>query len=192
MNGMAAVRDDRKTGVVDLEEARTIRRAKEGDMGAFESLYRSYVPRVFGLCLRMTGNPALAEEATQDVFVRLWEKLHLHRSDRAFTPWLLTLTANVVRSRWRTDRRKDSRETALDEAIGPHELEAPARSGPAGGIDLEKAIQGLPQGARNVFVLHDIEGYKHTEIAGMLGLATGTTKAQLHRARRMLREALAL
>lgn len=189
---MVAVKEDRSAGVIDFEEARLIRKAKEGDMGAFETLYRSYVPRVFGLCRRMVGDPALAEEVTQDVFVRVWEKLHLYKGDRAFTPWLLTLAANVVRSRWRSDKRTTGRETALDEMAGPREPVAAPTSSPAGGIDLEKAIGTLPEGARNVFVLHDIEGYKHVEIAEMLGLATGTTKAQLHRARRMLREALAL
>ena len=136
----------------------------------------------------MAGDAGRAEELTQDVFVRVWEKLHLFRGNRPFAPWLLTLASNLVISNQRSRKRKNEKETQVEEM---ERLGDRATGPPAGtGMDLEKAIRHLPQGARTVFVLHDIEGYKHEEIARQLGLATGTTKAQLHRARRMLREAL--
>jgi RNA polymerase sigma-70 factor (ECF subfamily) len=173
---------------VDLEEARLIRRSKEGDMAAFENLYRRFAPRVYGLCLRMAGDAGRAEELTQDVFVRVWEKLHLFRGNRPFAPWLLTLASNLVISDRRSRRRKSDRETQVEEM----ERMGDRATGEASnaGMDLDRAIRTLPEGARTVFVLHDVEGYRHDEIARQLGLATGTSKAQLHRARRMLREAL--
>jgi len=157
-------------------------------MAAFESLYRKFAPRVYGLCLRMAGEASQAEELTQDVFVRVWEKLHLFRGNRPFAPWLLTLASNLVISDRRSRRRRTDRETQVEEMDRMGDRATAAA--PNAGMDLDRAIRTLPHGARTVFVLHDIEGYRHKEIARQLGLATGTTKAQLHRARRMLREAL--
>ena len=174
--------------VADLDEARLIRRSREGDVTAFEGLYRRFSPRVFGLCLRMAGDAGRAEELTQDVFVRVWEKLHLFRGNRPFAPWLLTVANNVVISALRSRKRKESRESLADQL--DHRADPAPRRDSDTGMDLEQAVRSLPEGARAVFVLHEIEGYRHDEIADLLGMAVGTSKAQLHRARRMLRERL--
>jgi RNA polymerase sigma-70 factor (ECF subfamily) len=180
-----------------------VARAAAGDRGAFEGLYREHVGRVFALCVRMSGDRVAAEELTQDVFVRAWEKLALFRGESAFSTWLHRLAVNVVLHRRKADGIRRSRYTSSDEAAedaGDGAIEtaaaasvSPHRSGAAGPgdrMDLEAAIAGLPPGARRVFVLHDVEGYKHEEIAGMLGITAGGSKAQLHRARLLLREAL--
>jgi RNA polymerase sigma-70 factor (ECF subfamily) len=136
----------------------------------------------------MASDAALAEELTQDVFVRAWQKLGTFRGDSAFSSWLYPLTVNVALSERRSRRRRTARVFATDD-LTP--FERPGRPAhPESGFDLEKAMATLPPGARIVFVLHDVEGYKHVEIANMLGMATGTSKAQLQRARRLLREAL--
>lgn len=176
-------------GTVDLDEVRLIRRAKDGDVDAFEGLYRRYSRRVYGLCLRMTANATVAEDLAQEAFVRVWERLDRFEGGARFAPWILKVTANVVLSHGRTRRRKFDREQPaewLDEVA-----ETRPAAPPGAGIDLERAIGSLPKGARTVFVLHDVEGLRHREISELLGVAEGTTKAQLHRARRMLREALA-
>jgi RNA polymerase sigma-70 factor (ECF subfamily) len=154
--------------------------AQEGDFSAFEALYKRDVGRTYALCLRMTADPALAEELTQVTFIRAWSKLRTFRGDSRFATWLRRLTINVVLA--------DRRGRKLAEQVETEHL-APALD-PGAAIDLESAIAKLPAGARTIFVLHDIEGYRHEEIAGMLGVASGTSKAQLHRARRLLREAL--
>lgn len=189
---MTAVKIENMTNSVDSFEAALIHRAKDGDLNAFETLYNCYVPRVFGLCLRMIGDSTLAEEITQDIFVRIWEKLHLFRRDYPFTPWLLAVAVNVVRSHWRSSRKKEERELLIELSEISREERSPVPNLPAEKFDLEKAIGKLPERARQVFVLHDVEGYRHEEIAGMLGITAGTTKAQLHRARRMLKEVLSL
>jgi RNA polymerase sigma-70 factor (ECF subfamily) len=168
---------------------RWVERAKAGEVGAFEELYRHSVGRVYALCLRMTGDAQEAEEATQDAFVRAWEKLDSFQGRSAFTSWLHRLTVNVVLGRWRTSGRQRDRVVAIDDAI-VDEKEGPTPPPPGTAIDLERAIATLPQGARTVFVLFDMEGYGHREIAEMTGLASGTSKAQLHRARQLLRKAL--
>jgi RNA polymerase sigma-70 factor (ECF subfamily) len=149
----------------------------------------------------MAGDRVAAEELTQDVFVRAWEKLTLFRGESAFSTWLHRLAVNVILHRRKSDGIRRSRYTSSDddEGTGGDEAAAamasvsPHRSGAAGPgdrMDLEAAIAGLPPGARRVFVLHDVEGYKHEEIAAMLGITAGGSKAQLHRARLLLREAL--
>ena len=163
------------------------------DRGAFERLYRQHVNRVFSLCARMVSDRASAEELTQDVFVRAWEKLHLFRGESSFGTWLHRLTVNVVLNARKTEGRNRSRlEENDDEAGGmdahPGVVGMPLAPGDL--LDLEEAVTRLPPGARRVFVLHDVEGYKHEEIAEMLGVTSGATKAQLHRARLLLREAL--
>jgi len=173
---------------VSEDDLQCIERALRGDTRAFEQLYRRHAGRVYALCLRMTGDPALAEELAQDAFVRAWEKLGSFRGDAQFGTWLHRLTANVVLTALRTRGRRQQREVTSDElaslpaAIPPRE--------PGLMEELERAIATLPDGARTVFVLHDVEGYKHEEIALMTGTAAGTCKAQLHRARRLLRERL--
>jgi len=165
-----------------------VRRAQSGELDAFEVLYREHVARTFALCLRMTGNRARAEELTQDSFVRAWERLGTLHEPGGFSAWLRRVAVNVVLSDARAKRRRPD-EWAATEQPEPSALRGPRRD-PAPTFDLERAIAGLPPGARHVFVLHDVEGYRHTEIAGMLRVSAGTSKAQLHRARRMLREAL--
>jgi RNA polymerase sigma-70 factor (ECF subfamily) len=169
-------------------ERRLVKEAQEGSLAAFETLYKENVRRVYALCFRMASDPSLAEELTQDVFVRAWQKIGSFRGDSAFSSWLHPLTVNVALSERRSRRRRTSRVMATDdltpfEKPGKHDAVGP-------GFDIEKAMEVLPPGARHVFVLHDIEGYRHDEIAGMIGVATGTSKAQLHRARKLLREAL--
>jgi RNA polymerase sigma-70 factor (ECF subfamily) len=169
-------------------EAGLIQRALDGDVTAFEQLYRENVRRVYALCFRMSSDPALAEELTQDVFVRAWQKLPSFRGDSAFSSWLYPLTVNVALTERRSRVRRTSRVFGTDD---PAVFEKPESSPrPETGFDLEKAMATLPPGARSVFVLHDVEGYKHEEIAELTGVATGTSKAQLHRARKLLREAL--
>jgi RNA polymerase sigma-70 factor (ECF subfamily) len=171
------------------EEWSLVRKAQAGDLSAFEQLYRENERKVFALCMRLASDAALAEELTQDVFVRAWQKLGSFRGDSAFSSWLYPLTVNVALSERRSRRRRTARVFATEDLTPFDKGERPKT--PEAGFDLEKAMATLPPGARAVFVLHDVEGYKHVEIARMLGMATGTSKAQLHRARRLLREALA-
>jgi RNA polymerase sigma-70 factor (ECF subfamily) len=177
------VEDEARAGMVD-----TVRRAQQGDVAAFEQLYRQNLDRVFALCLRLSSDGVRAEELTQDVFVRAWQKLGSFEGKSAFSTWLHRLAVNVVLG----DRRAEG--IRIGKVFGTDDLEAYETPGrppdPGQAMDLERAIATLPPGARTVFVLHDVEGYKHEEIAEMHGLAVGTCKAQLHRARRLLREAL--
>ena len=169
-------------------ERRLVREAQNGDFLAFERLYRDNERKVFALCLRMSSDAALAEELTQEVFVRAWRKLGTFRGDSAFSSWLYPMTVNVALTERRSRRRRDARIVATED---PAQLEkAPRAPRPEAGFDLEKALATLPPGARAVFVLHDVEGRTHEEIAALLNLASGTSKAQLHRARRLLREVL--
>ena len=175
-------------GVADLGTASLIRRALDGDPDAFESVYRAHVGRVHAVCLRMTGSGRRAEELTQDVFVRAWERLASFRGESSLASWLHRMAVNVVLEDARSERRRHAR-------VEPMEDPASAEQGgvgaePGSRIDLERAIASLPSGARTVFVLHDIEGYRHGEIAGLTGSAEGSVRAQLHRARRLLMEAL--
>ena len=160
--------------------------AAGGDPSAFERLYRTHVARIHSLARRMLG-PHEADEVTQDVFVRTWQKLHTFRGDAAFGTWLHRLAVNVVIERRRTfavqrDRMIDD-PTALDRVTVP-----PGRADLT--VAFEQAIEHLPAGAREIFVLHDVEGYKHREIASMLDITSGTSKRQLHRARMLLRRQL--
>lgn len=169
-------------GSVD-DDAPLVRAAREGDKHAFEALYRRHVGRVYALCLRLTGHAANAEELTQDAFVRAWTRLEHFRGEALFATWLYRLTANVVIDHQRKQRSWFSRFSSMDDEgfIEPsHEIALGERR------DLEAAIAKLPKGARQVFVLHDIEGWQHDEIAARTGTAVGTCKAQLHRARQLL------
>lgn len=177
--------EDRRT-----RERLRVRAAQEGNLMAFEELYRDNVGRVYALCFRMAGEATLAEELTQDVFVRAWQKLSSFRGESAFSTWLHPLTVNVALSERRARRRRTSRVMPTDDLTPFERPPAGPKKGPEVGFDLERALDLLPPGARSVFVLHDIEGYKHQEIAELTGVAAGTSKAQLHRARRLLREAL--
>jgi RNA polymerase sigma-70 factor (ECF subfamily) len=170
------------------DQTRLVARAARGDVSAFEELYRLNVGRVYGLCLRMSGDPSLAEELVQEAFVRAWRKLGSFRGASAFSTWLHRVTVNVVLGHRRsTERREVPAADRVEDAAS--EWVAPAAH-PGRTIDLERAISGLPEGARTVFILHDVEGFRHEEISGMAGIAVGTSKAQLHRARKLLRKAL--
>jgi RNA polymerase sigma-70 factor (ECF subfamily) len=175
--------------VVDaMSERELVARAKDGDVAAFETLYRQHEKRIYGLCLRMVADPSRAEELTQDAFVRAWRKLSSFHGQSAFGTWLHRLTVNVVLGAIRTRSRRKDFAVADDELqIVPDPRPAPALEN---SIDLTRAIRELPPQARTVFVLHDVEGLKHGEVAEALGIAIGTSKAHLHRARQILREAL--
>lgn len=170
------------------DEVRLVERAREGDLGAFESLYRLHVGRTYALALRMLADEREAEEATQDVWVRAWQRLETFRGGSAFSTWLHRLAVNRVLDRLRRRRRDDARSEPLDH---PAALARGVRSDRAEErLDLERALAELPDGARTAFVLHEVEGLKCREVAEATGIAVGTVKAQLHRARRLLREAL--
>lgn len=175
------------------------RRASDGDDAAFEELYRVNAGRVFALCLRMSGSREHAIELTQDVFVHVWERLASYRGESALSSWIYRLAVNLVLSNARRDRRRLTHEVNEEQ----ERTDMPQQPAPQNGerasvrpasvldaVDLERAIATLPQGARTVFVLHDVEGYRHDEIAKMTGTAEGTCRAQLHRARKLLMEAL--
>jgi RNA polymerase sigma-70 factor (ECF subfamily) len=165
-----------------------VRRAQAGDADAFAALYRALVGRIYALCLRLEGDAVAAGERTQDVFIRAWERLPGFRHESSFGTWLHRLAVNVVLADRRAAWRRERRVTTTSE---PETLQAPVTTAdPAARMDLERAMALLPPGARAVFVLHDVEGYQHGEIAALLSIAEGTSKAQLFRARRLLREAL--
>jgi RNA polymerase sigma-70 factor (ECF subfamily) len=183
------------TGLPDLRTSDTLAAdadavdaalAASGDAHAFERLYRRHVNRIHTLVRRMLGEES--DDVTQDVLIRAWQKLGSFRGEAAFGTWLHRLAVNVIlnhrasRSRFR-QRFLEEPESGLD---------APARSTqPAVQVDFEAAVEKLPDGARQIFVLHDVEGYRHEEIAGMLGINPGTSKSQLHYARMALRKHLA-
>ncbi len=170
----------------ETDEADWIARAQRGDVAAFEALYRLHVDRVYGLCLRMTGNRAEAEDCAQEAFIRAWDKLDRFRGDSAFGTWLHRIAVNAVLGRIRKSKREQDR---LQEAAGIDP--APAAVADTGELrDLAAAIDRLPQGARHVFVLHAVYGYSHEETGAMLDIAPGTSKAQVHRARRLLAQQL--
>jgi RNA polymerase sigma-70 factor (ECF subfamily) len=162
-----------------------VRRAQQGDVGAFELLYRAHAPAVHVLARRMLGDEREVGEAVQDIFVRAWERLASFRGESALGTWLHRLAVNVILERTLSARRDAER--LVDEDLS----DAPVAGRSTGGeldarIDMDAALARLPAGARMVFVLHDIEGYSHEEIATITGLAPGTARAQLWRARRRL------
>jgi RNA polymerase sigma-70 factor (ECF subfamily) len=181
---------------VPSADAELLTRAQAGDHQAFAHLYFQHKRRIYSLCLRMVGNPAEAEDLTQEAFLQLHRKIATFRGDSAFSTWLHRLAVNVVLMHL---RKKGLALTSLDEAMEPTRDDAPARSFGApdlaltGSIDrlaLERAVANLPAGYRLVFVLHDVEGYEHNEIAAMLDCSIGNSKSQLHKARLKLRDAL--
>jgi RNA polymerase sigma-70 factor (ECF subfamily) len=175
----------------------TIRLAQQGDAVAFESIYRLHSRRVYALCLRMLGDPVEAEDLTQEAFMQLFRKIHTFRGESAFSSWLHRLTANVVLMRF---RKKRPVATSLDEVVRTdEENEMPRKeigaidlrlSGLFDRVNLQAAIEQLPEGYRLMFILHDVHGYEHNEIAGILGCSVGNSKSQLHKARKRLRELL--
>jgi len=180
---------------VSSDEA-ILARAQNGDHAAFALLYATHKRRVYSLCLRMLGNIAEAEDLTQEAFLQLHRKIATFRGDSAFSTWLHRLTINVVLMHL---RRKGLNLISLDEAQDPTSEHGPSRSfgapdmrlsGTLDRMTLEKAVEDLPAGYRLIFVLHDIEGYEHNEIATLLDCSIGNSKSQLHKARMKLRDAL--
>jgi RNA polymerase sigma-70 factor (ECF subfamily) len=171
--------------VVDFDVA-LIERARRGDQKAFERLYREHVGRVNGLCLRMTRNPELAADCVQDAFIKAWKALPKFEARASFSTWLHRIAVNTVLEK---RRGSASAEIAVED---PTEYEAPVMvlDTPVEEEELEAAIESLPQGARDALVLCGVYGYEHSEAASMLGIAVGTCKAQLHRARGLLKERL--
>jgi RNA polymerase sigma-70 factor (ECF subfamily) len=163
-----------------------IRQAQRSDAGAFEALYRLHVDKIYGLCLRMTGNVTEAEDCTQEAFIQAWNKMMKFRGDSAFSTWLHRIAVNTVLGRIRKSKREQDRIQDVND-VQP----ARAAMGDTGELrDLAEAVDRLPERARHVFVLHAVYGYSHDEAAEMLGIAAGTSKAQLHRARRLLAQQL--
>lgn len=182
---MKVLRDRVDAGHSD-SEAVDATLAASGDAQAFERLYRQHVDRIHSLARRMLGVDA-ADEITQDVFVRAWEKLRTFRGESRFGTWLFRLAVNLILGRRAALGRDRVRMTSGDGLLlQMHDRPAV----PELQIDFEAAISRLPKGAREVFVLHDVEGFKHEEIGTMLGVSAGTSKAQLHRARMTLRRHL--
>jgi RNA polymerase sigma-70 factor (ECF subfamily) len=168
------------------QEGSEVELAAKGDQRAFERLYRMHHGRIFSLAIRMTG-PQWAEDLTQEVFIRAWRKLGTFRGDASFGTWLYRLAVNLILSRRETLRRLEQRQGGDGEMLD----RLPAREKPPGfAMDFEAAVRRLPDGARQVFVLYEIEGYPHAEIGEMMGISTGTSKSQLHRARMILRDYL--
>jgi RNA polymerase sigma-70 factor, ECF subfamily len=180
--------DSRADLLVDPLTDDLVDQAREGDLQAFEALYRRHAGRSYALALRMLGNEEEAEEATQDAWVRAWQRLDSFQGRSAFTTWLHRLTVNLLVDRLRRRRREEDRVEALDHPGVQHRTGR--REAPGDRIDLERAIRQLPDGARIMFVLHQVEGLSCREVARETGTAVGTVKAQLHRARQLLKEYL--
>jgi RNA polymerase sigma-70 factor, ECF subfamily len=180
-----------------LEDSEVVQRAKDGDASVFERLYRTHCRRVYALCLRMVGNTTDAEDLTQDAFLLLFRKIHTFRGDSAFSTWVHRLAVNTVLMHL---RKKSLPAISLEAGPGPDDdtaataidIAAPdlVLEGSIDRINLGRSIAQLPAGSREIFVLHDIQGYQHHEIAEMLGRSEGVSKSQLHRARKRLRELL--
>ncbi len=171
---------------VQTDERALIGQAQRSDTRAFEALYRLHIDKVYGICLRMTGHVSEAEDCAQEAFIQAWNQLKKFRGDSAFSTWIHRIAVNSVLGRMRKSKREQDRIMAVGEMDRP-KLE----TGDSGEMrDLSEAVDRLPEGARNVFVLHAIYGYSHEEAGEMLGIATGTSKAQLHRAKLLLAQQL--
>jgi RNA polymerase sigma-70 factor (ECF subfamily) len=168
-------------------ETADVQKAAEGDHAAFERLYREHVGRIYALCVRMVDEDS-ADDLTQEVFIRAWRKLETFKGQAQFGTWLHRLAVNHVLSRRATQRKREARHVGGDGLMS--RVIAPKRRSSGHALDIEGAIHQLPSRARDVFVLYDVEGYSHDEIASSLGVTVGTSKSQLHRARMLMREHL--
>jgi RNA polymerase sigma-70 factor (ECF subfamily) len=206
-NGRIAVKVASPTGSVartrrtdvsgEMSESEAIRLAQQGDAAAFERLYRMHNRRVYSLCLRMLNNTAEAEDLTQEAFLQLFRKIGTFRGESAFSTWLHRLSVNVVLMKL---RKKSGTESSLDEMTEPDEDGGGPRrdfgtvdlrlSGSIDRVNLQRAVEQLPPGYKSVFVLHDVQGYEHNEIAEIMDCSIGNSKSQLHKARMRLRELL--
>ena len=183
--------------LADMSEAEAIRLACGGDSHAFERLYKLHSRRVYGVCLRLAGNPAEAEDLTQEAFLQLFRKIHTFRGESSFSTWLHRLAVNTALMRF---RKKKHPEVSLDESSEPGEQNSRPLielgetdlqlSGMLDRVNLSKAIDQLADGYREIFILHDVEGYEHNEIAEILGCSVGNSKSQLFKARLHLRKLL--
>lgn len=178
-------------------DSELVARAQQGDADAFATLFHTHKPRVYSLCLRMTNNAAEAEDVTQEAFLQVFRKLSTFRGDSALSTWLHRIAVNTVLMRF---RKKSFMELSLDEPSMKNADAKPVRreygtrdrrlAGSIDRIALIQAIRGLPEGYRTVFLLHEVEGYEHREIAEFLGCSTGNSKSQLHKAKMRIRELL--
>jgi len=187
--------DARKRQGDRLSEAEAIERAKQGDADAFEALYDLHKRRVYSLCLRMTANTAAAEDLTQEAFLQLFRKIGTFRGESAFSTWLHRMAVNVVLMQLRKKGLpvvplEDTMETEEEGARKEPGAEDPRLAGSVDRLQLQQSIAALPPGYRMIFLLHDVEGYEHNEIAEMVGCSIGNSKSQLHKARMKLREIL--
>ena len=181
----------------EIPEPDLIRLAQQGDAAAFEGLYQLHNRRVYSLCLRMVGNTAEAEDLTQEAFLQLFRKISTFRGESAFSTWLHRLAVNVVLMKL---RKKSGKETSLEQVTDPDEESGTPRrdfgtldvrlSGSLDRVNLQRAVEQLPPGYKAVFVLHDVQGFEHNEIAGIMGCSIGNSKSQLHKARMRLRDLL--
>ena len=187
---------ERQRQGTEFNEADAIERAKQGDAQAFQALYDKHKRRVYSLCLRMTANTAEAEDLTQEAFLQLYRKIATFRGESAFSTWLHRLSVNVVLMHL---RKKSLPVVSLEETTQGGDDDTPKKDfgaddlALAGSIDrlqLQKAVEDLPPGYRTIFVLHDVEGYEHNEIATIVGCSIGNSKSQLHKARMKLRDML--
>jgi len=193
----ANVSDRSRSELAELSERETIRRAQRGDSDAFERIYHAHCRRIYALCLRMVSNPSDAEDLMQEAFLQLFRKISTFRGESAFSTWLHRMTVNVVLMRL---RKKSLPVSSLEETTEPDEESCGPRkdvgapdlrlSGAVDRVNLERSIDKLPPGYRTVFVLHDVQGYEHNEIAGIMGCSVGNSKSQLHKARTKLRDLL--
>jgi RNA polymerase sigma-70 factor, ECF subfamily len=187
----------RRVEAGEIPEPELIRLAQQGDAAAFEALYQLHNRRVYSLCLRMVGNTAEAEDLTQEAFLQLFRKISTFRGESAFSTWLHRLAVNVVLMKL---RKKSGKETSLEQVTDPDEESGTPRrdfgapdvrlSGSLDRVNLQRAVEQLPPGYKAVFVLHDVEGFEHNEIAGIMGCSIGNSKSQLHKARMRLRDLL--
>jgi RNA polymerase sigma-70 factor (ECF subfamily) len=200
LSGIAArkgdLTDPRQRQGTEFNEAQAIEKAKQGDAEAFQALYDRHRRRVYSLCLRMTANTAEAEDLTQEAFLQLYRKIATFRGESAFSTWLHRLSVNVVLMHL---RRKSLPVVSLEETTQPGEEDTPKKDfgaedvALAGSIDrlqLQRAVESLPPGYRMIFLLHDVQGYEHNEIASIVGCSIGNSKSQLHKARMKLRDLL--
>lgn len=191
---MGSVARSRRAETGELPEADAIRLAQQGDAAAFERLYQLHNRRVYSLCLRMVSNTAEAEDLAQEAFLQLFRKIATFRGESAFSTWLHRLAVNVVLMKL---RRKSGTETSLEQVTEPDEESGTPRrdfgapdirlSGSIDRVNLQRAVDQLPPGYKAVFVLHDVQGYEHNEIAEIMGCSIGNSKSQLHKARMRLR-----
>jgi RNA polymerase sigma-70 factor (ECF subfamily) len=187
----------RRTEPGEIPEAESIRLAQQGDAAAFERLYRLHSRRVYSLCLRMVGNTAEAEDLTQEAFLQLFRKIATFRGESAFSTWLHRMAVNVVLMKL---RKKSGKETSLEQVTEPDEESGTPRrdfgapdltlTGSIDRVHLQRAVEQLPPGYKTVFVLHDVQGYEHNEIAEIMECSIGNSKSQLHKARMRLRDLL--